>query len=157
MWGFIEVCDQGQTVFITPVYSLVANDEDFKLHQDCILPKKKKKRIWILWLEAGDNVSPRGPLTTQTNLISMHGLGLSRSEKTEAFNAVILKLNRWLIIFSLAFFLATLRKRITRGRLQMIAWCRRSLSVWAVNDYSRKSLNGLSSRQWRPSIHALRL
>lgn len=32
LWGFIEVCDQGQTVCITLVYSLVPDDEDFKLH-----------------------------------------------------------------------------------------------------------------------------
>jgi len=32
MCGIREVSDQGQTVFITPVYSWVLDDEDFKLH-----------------------------------------------------------------------------------------------------------------------------
>lgn len=41
MRGIIEVYDRGQTVFITPVYSSVPDDGDFKLHQDWILRKKK--------------------------------------------------------------------------------------------------------------------
>lgn len=32
MRGTLEGYDQGQTVFITPVYSLALDDEDFKLH-----------------------------------------------------------------------------------------------------------------------------
>lgn len=32
MGGVIEVYNQGQTVFIIPVYSLLPDDEDFKLH-----------------------------------------------------------------------------------------------------------------------------
>lgn len=32
MWAIIEIYDQGQPVFITPAYSLVPDDEDFKLH-----------------------------------------------------------------------------------------------------------------------------
>lgn len=67
----------GSTCFYHPCLFLVARWWGLQIALRLDLTKKW---IWILWLEAGNNSSPRGPLAAQTNLISIHchRLGFSK-------------------------------------------------------------------------------